>query len=109
MEGGDRETRRGRVGSIEGQRVSRERGRGTEKEGGKELCNNIQNRYCMHAPIRAATTVWPLVRKPCVLRRVSLVQREGDLSLPCGHRQEGKCGMREEEEGEEGEEEIDIS
>ena len=76
MEGGEGGKRRGRVG-----RASRESGRGTEKEEGKELCNNIQNRYCMHAPIRAATTVRPLVRKPCVLRRVSL----GDLSLPCGH------------------------
>ena len=70
-EGGEREM-------IEGEGEGEHRGRGTEREGcdrrgrgrGKEPCYNIQNRYCMQATMRAATSVRPPVHRPRVLRRV---------------------------------------
>ena len=88
MEGGERERKEEEESEEhvererERERVSREMGRRIEKKGGKELYNNIQNRYCMHAAIRAATTVRPPVCKPRSCCDESLLQREGDLLLP---------------------------
>ena len=87
MEGGEGEKRRGSVGRASRGREYRGRAREGQRRKGEKNYVIIYKIgiACMHP------YAW---RRQCGhWRRVSFLQREGDLSLPCGHRQEGKCGM----------------